>query len=430
LIIKRNIRLLNRQNPNIVIFIIYGLLFDVSLNIYKPFAVKFLSRLGGGAGLITLFNSMPGIIAALMLLPGTLFMSRRKNMKSATAAVLYSARCFLPIIALTPFFPENARPFVFVLLISLMNFPDALSQSMLQSSLVMFFKSGNVRARAISLRNKFGNFCIPVITLVLGVIISFIPQNDAQTLVFYQIFFVFAFIIGLAEIHIFRKLTHEAPTPAASKTEVSETGTPETETPSADNSGIPKKGVIKAALANKIFRSYFIKTLVFYVTWQSGWALGSIYQIHNLGANEIWLALFAVGSGLTSFFTAGFWSRRIAKKGNQKTMVLAALAAALNIIIVGSAPNLFLMLPATCFGGFAGIGLNITLLNGLLRHTPDENRMVYIGIYNTMVNLSLGLSPLLALLLMGGIGLVPTMFVIGCSRAVSACFLNLKADKE
>lgn len=412
------------MSPNIIIFILYGLLYDVVVNMYKPFAVKFLSRLGGDATHITLYNSLPGIVAASVLLPGMLYLSKHKNVRSVVTVILYIARSFLLLIALSPFFPEKLRPLAFVGLISLMNFPEALSQSAIQCSLASFFKSGSIRAQAISLRNKFGNFSIPVITLITGLIISFIPRNDSQVMIFYQVFFVFAFLVGLIEIRVFKKFKVELEPPT----------TKEDAVPGNKKNTVraifSKESVVMTVFKNKVFRNYLIFTLIYYVSWQGGWALSSIYQITNLGANEMWLALFAVGSGLSSFFAATFWSRYIAKRGNQKTMILAGYALALNMILIGLTPNLPLMIIASCYSGFASIGLNITLLNGLLQATPDEDRMVYIGVYNTFVNISLGVSPLLSLILVNKIGVVFTIFIIGFARAISSTLLLIASKKK
>jgi hypothetical protein len=418
---------------------VYGLLYDVVINIYKPFAAKFLERIGGGAFHISLYNSLPGIVAALALLPGTLLLRKNKNVKSATVVLLRITRSFLLLAALSPFFPENLRAVTFLFVISLMNFPDALSQSAIQSSLAKFFTSGEVRAQAISLRNKFGNFSIPVVTLIMGLIISFIPRSESQIVTFYQLFFVMSFLVGLAEVFVFKKFRYETePDNALSETEPG--NAPAEPEPgkqpvsdaekNTDVTAPSKKGVIKSVLSNKVFRHYLFFTLIYYVTWQSGWALSTIYQIENLGANEIWLALFAVGSGLTSFFSAAFWSRYIAKKGNGRAMVMAGYALALNMTFIALTPNLPLMVLACCYGGFAGIGINITLLHGLLIATPEKDRMVYIGMYNTFVNISLGVSPMLSLLLVNKIGIVYTMHVVGLSRVISASLLLLAYRKK
>lgn len=50
---------------NLKLFITSGIFSIISLNLYTPFAVKFLQRLGGDEFYISLFNSLPGFIGIL-----------------------------------------------------------------------------------------------------------------------------------------------------------------------------------------------------------------------------------------------------------------------------------------------------------------------------------------------------------------------------
>ena len=407
---KRGLAELTRLSPNIPVFIVYGLLYDAAVNVYKPFSMKFLTRLGGDETFISLMNSLPGIIAAAVILPGAIFLNRFRNIKRVTRVLFLTSRSVLLAIAFIPFFPAAARPYLYVALISLMNLPDSLSQTAVQASLGTFFKNGGVRAAAISLRNKFGNIFIPVVTILTGLIFAIFPKNDAQTINFYQTLFVAAFIIGLFEIKTFGKFKIEAE---------------ESERPVKKASF----GTVLKVFNDKKFTGYMASTLIFYFCWHSGWTLSGIYHINNLGANEIWLAVFAVASGVSSFFSAGFWNKQIAKRGNEKTLIAAALAVAGNMFMMGLSPNLVSMIPAMVFTGFSSIGVNIVLLNGLIANTPDEDRMVYVGVYNTCTSVSLGVAPLAALMLLNRVGVVYTMFAVGAARTVSAGAMYLMNKK-
>ena len=416
---------MNRLSPNVKVFIVYGLLYDAVVNVYKPYSMKFLTRLGGDETYISLLNSLPGAVAALALLPGAVFLSGRMNGRRASnggtsganqliRAFFFISRSILLIVAFIPFFPASIRPVLYVALISLMNFPDALSQTAVQASLGRFFVDGNVRATAISLRSKFGNIFMPVMTVLTGVIISVIPKDDGQIMTVYQCFFLAAFVIGLFEIKTFGKFKED---PLA-----------------VQDAAPPRKtdfNSVKNVFKNKRFTNYLASTLFFYFCWQAGWALSVIYQIQSLGANEIWLAAFAVANGVTSFLTAGFWGGRIKKYGNERTLFTASVFVAFNMFVIALAPNLYIMVLASVYSGFASVGMSIVLLNSLISATPDEDRMVYIGVYNTCVNISLGVAPMASLLLMNrvGIGVVNTMFVVGAVRMTASLGFWLRNKK-
>lgn len=322
---------------------------------------------------------MPGFVGAAVLLPALFYLLKVEKKKPVTCVFIFISRFILLLIAFVPTLPNELRPMAFVLLISVMNFPEAVSQASMQSLSGDLF-DGRVRATAFSLRNKFGNLLILMVTLLSGMIISYIPSSEEGIMLCYRIFFVAAFLVGLAEVFYFSKLKEEynpkyAPEKAQGKMDI-------------------KLKDIKEVFQNKAFKSFAICTLIYYVTFHSGWAVSSIYIIKNLGANEIWLAIISVTSGLTSFLFASRWNRLIAKKGNDIALTAACLIMAINTFVIVISPNLYVLILQSMINGIGIIGLNITLLNGLLINTPDKNRLLYIGVYNTFMNLSLGLSPL------------------------------------
>jgi len=372
-------RRLRRLDSNIIVFVKYGLLYDIMLNLYRPFAVKFLTRLGGEEFHISLFNSVPGIVAVFALIPGALFLSRFKSLKRVTAMLFAMSRIVLLLFLFTPFFPAHITPWLFVCLIGALNFPDSISQSALQSYLGDVFDN-NTRGAAISARSKFGAIVVLIVTLATGLIIGFVPQTDGQTIIFYQIFFALAFTVGVFEILTFLKFKPrqkvDSITPAV-----------EAETVST---------CFKLVFANKKFVKFLILTVLFHVTWHAGWPLGSIIQIIELGANEVWLAIFAVVSAIAGFMTANLWNKLSQKKGSSFAFTAAAFMVASNALIISVAPNNWFLIITFVIGGAAGIGTTMSLLNGLLETTPDNGRIFYFGVYNTFINISLAVSPFIA----------------------------------
>ncbi|MCL2699246.1 MAG: MFS transporter [Defluviitaleaceae bacterium] len=411
--IKAEINSLNRLNPNITVFITYGLLFDVFFNMYRPFATKFLERMGGTAFHIALFNALPGLGAALVILPGAIILSRRKSAQKLTSIFFLISRLFILLIAFVPTFPIELQPLLFILFISLMNLPEAVAQTSLQSFLGVVF-DGRVRSTAITLRNKFGNIAVPAITLATGLIIGLLPRSDAERILYYQSFYVAAFIISLFEISRFLKLK-ELPL----KKMASPLPTPVEEEPKS------KPGFKTALQITKEpkFKLFLITTMVFQFTWQAGWPIVTIYQIKTLGANELWLAAFAVIAGITSFLCAGRWNKLIYKRSNGLALIIAAFFMAVNMFLFAAAPSLPVLLIVSVFTGISTIGLNITLLNGMLEATPSENRIIAIAVYNTFANISLFLSPFFANAILELTGITNALMLIGVARALAGGLL-------
>ena len=394
---RLSIRHLNRINPNVMVFVVYGMLYDMMLNLHNPFVAKFLERLGGGSMSISLINSLPGLLAIFVLLPGLFIVRRFRSKKKITAIFIFFSRLFLLFIAFIPALPPLLRPALFILFFSLMNIPHSVSQSALQSFLGTIF-DGRMRSTAISMRTKFGNIIIPVTILITGSIIGAVP--DAHKLLTYQIFFMLAFVVGCFETYIF--LRFKEPSVDLEESEI----TPVKETLS----------LLSGVMRDKTFLAFLVPIILFYYTWHSGWALGSIYFIMVLEANEFWIGIFLVAAGVSSFFTSGLWNRLIQRSGNDFTIIVCAVGIMLNMFLYVLCKNVYAMTICQLFSGSVSTGLNIALLNGLLAATPDKNRMLYIGVYNTFLNISLAVAPLVTQLFISRTGVVNTILLVGVMR--------------
>ena len=396
------------RGTNVWVFIMYGLMFDLVNNLWRPFAVKYLERLGGGELEIALLSALPGLVAAIVLLPGAIIFRRFTNQKRATATFILISRAMLLLLALTPAMPPAVRPLLFVVLVAIMNCPDALSQTSLQNFLGTVF-GGQTRGQAIAIRTKIGQALIPVVTITSGLAITFLPNTDEQRMFLYQIFFVGAFLLGIIEVLMFNRF--KVPEYA--------------QVPPAAQEKAPKGHVLKGILKDKRFRAFFIPTICFAFTWQAGWPLVNMYIVIDLQATEMWLAIFALISGVTAFLSGAFWQNLLRKRGNTITFVVAAILLGGNLFVFPLMPNVQLIAVVHVFSGFSAIGINTVLLNGVLEATPDQNRMTYLAFFNTLMNISLFVAPFFAYLLLTFMGVQAAMFVIGGLRLFGALFIWL-----
>jgi len=388
------------RGTNVWVFILYGLLFDTAANLWRPFALPFLSRLGGEEIHITLLNSLPGAVAAVVLLPGALLFRKFANQKKATAAFILLSRALILVLALIPALPPHVRPMLFVVMLGLMNCPDALSQTSLQSFLGSVF-NGNMRGQAIAMRTKFGQAIIPVVSIITGLVITFVPRTEEQRMMLYQGFFIIAFLVGVWEVRMFMRLKVE-------------------ERPPAETADSPRKReIFLAIMRDKRFRLFFFPAIFFVFTWQAGWTLFAFHQVRVLNATELWFAIFALASGVSAFISGSFWQKWLRKYGNNAIFVISGMLLAANTIMTPFVPNVQMMAVISLFTGFSAIGINTALLNGVLEATPDENRMIYLAFYNTIVNVSLFIAPFFAHLLFTIWGNAMALFIISGLRIAS-----------
>ena len=405
------------RGTNVWVFIMYGLLFDVVNNLWRPFSAVFLQRLGGGEFEIALLNALPGAVAAIVLLPGAMLFRRFSDRKRATAAFILISRALLLGIALVPMLPAGIRPLLFVVLLAVMNCPDALSQTSLQSFLGTIF-AGNTRGQAIALRNKFGQALIPVVTITTGLLITFLPRTDQQRMILYQIFFVVAFLFGVWEVLMFRRL--KVATYGAA---------PDVDSPPANQKPASDWALLPTIIKDRRFLAFFIPIVIFMFTWQAGWPLVAIHQVITIQATELWFAIFGLASGIGAFASGGLWQRMLRKYGNNTVLICSTILLSVNMFLFPITPNVQFMALLSLFTGISTIGINAALLNGVLEATPDENRMVYLAFYNTVVNISLFVAPFFAHTLLGWVGNINAMFIVGFMR-IAATILVWVAIKK
>ena len=385
------------RGTNVLTFIMYGLLFDTVNNLWRPFAAVFLERLGGTELYFSLLSSLPGLVGAVVLLPGAVMFRKFTNKKRATAGFILVSRFMLLALAAIPVMPAEIRPLLFVVFVAIMNCPDALSQTSLQSLLGTVF-NGSERGQAIALRTKFGQAMIPVVTIFSGLAITFIPATEQERMFLYQLFFAGAFVFGLAEVFVFNRLKVCSGPTLAEASQVS-----------------AFRQLIKIS-KDKKFRRFFIPALCFAFTWQAGWPLFSIFQVRVIESTELWFAVYALMGGFASLVSGRFWQRILRKHGNNTTFVVSAGVLALNALMVPFVPNVQIMAIVSFIGGFSAIGINTSMLNGVLEATPDENRMMYLAFYNTAINVSLFVAPIFSAFLLMATNITLALVTIGVMR--------------
>jgi len=400
------------MNSNIMIFVLYGMLFDLGANIYRPFAAMYLIRIGGDAFHITLLNALPWLAASLFLIPGSFFLSRAKNSKRITCVLIFLSRMMLFLAVFIPTLPPAYMPIAFIAVMTLLHIPEALSQASLQS-IVGTVLTGNQRPIAIGIRNKFGHLCILVASITTGLIISYVPQTEDQTLLLYQVFFVLAFFVGLVEIYTFNRF----------KLPVKEENI---ESPRRKFSDIFKM------LKDKRFMKFTTAIMFFHVSWFGLSPLFVLLQIDRLGANELWIAMGAAGSGISAILSASFWTKYINKYGNHKALTISTFMMGISVLLFMTAQSAQMLAAISLYAGFCMMGTTTTIFNGLLSATPDEDRMTYIGVYSTLINIAQFAGPFVALMFLNMFGLMWALAIIGILRMVASglIYISGRVPKE
>ncbi|PKM96086.1 MAG: hypothetical protein CVU84_04630 [Firmicutes bacterium HGW-Firmicutes-1] len=361
----------NLFQKNLKYYILYGIVFELITNLYKPFSVKFLERIGGSDFDISLFNALPGLIMLFTLIPGILLL-RNLNIKKTTGLMVVLSRIFILLYAFVPFFPIAYQPFAFTMITALMSAPTAIYLTGFQSLTGDLFEPDEW-VKAVSVKSKYSVLMIIFITLLTGQLLTVLPQNDNQRILLYQGFFLLAFLFTGVELGLLKKMkvTHHT-----------------------QNAIGPFKDVIKHIFSNKRFMLYVYCSLTFHFGWQMGWPLFTIYTIKNLGANEYWLAIISISSLVTMFIGHIYWPRLIMKYGNATITAVCTVGMSITPILYIVSKNLYVLVVMAAIAGIVTSGTLTVLLSGVLEVIPRENRMLYMGVYTTFTNITLTIAPI------------------------------------
>lgn len=392
------------QSKNIRNFIWYGIYYEIATALYKPFSAKFVERLGGSEWHISLLSSLPGLMMLLAVVSGTLFIRNIRNQKKVTMVQIAAGRLVILLFAAVPFLPIGIRPMVFVMLFALMSYPLGIYQVSYQSYLGDAIRPAE-RAVAIGLRNKYAILATMITTLLTGLALSRLPSTDGGRLALYQLFFVLAFIIGMIELISFGRLDNAM-------------------------SEIKEKEKLLPALKNifkdRTFTPFLWASLAFHFGWQMGWPLFSIYQIKVLGATETWLSVLAVVSGLSMSYFQKFWIGQIERNGSAKVNAFATLGMALTPILFLMSKTLYVLTFVSAITGFFTSGTITVLMHSLLEVVPERRRTLYMGVYNTFINLSLAVSPLIGHAFLANFGMGIALMITAFFRLIGSYAFHLR----
>lgn len=388
-----------KENPTYYWFVWSGVMGSIVASLFAPFTVKFLERIGGTDFHISLLNSLPGIIGVAVSLPGALWLAghKGKGLKALTVELTLASRLLvvslIPLVWLSP----AMAPICCVLLLAIKNIPESISQTAFQGLTGDLF-SPEERSTAITQRNRYSVPATLAVSLAAGVILRELPSNDAERLTIYQVFFILAALFGIVEVLFMHRMRN-------TDAQISE-------------SLPPWREIVRIVVKNKRFMQYVGTSLVYYFSWQMGWPLFNIYQIINLRADELWLSIIGVLSSIGMFIGFKFWNQIIMRHGNIRAAVFATLGMSLNPLLMAVFPNLYWLSGVNLLIGFFTAGTMTVLLNALLEATPQEFRVVYVGTYNTLVNASLAVSPIVSYFILRAVGIIPALAVVCMCRLV------------
>ncbi len=368
---------LRKNERNALMLTIEGTLAAIALNLTNPFYSMFARRMGAGDYQIGLISSLPSLVVLFTLIPGSLLVDKCFDKKKIVASFIAISAVLFGTVSLTPL-TGNVRVIVFILSISILNFPYSLYTISWQSFFSDVFSLGNTNA-PYALRTKVSTFFGVVTLLTAGLVLAYIPKSDIGRIHTYQVFYILAFLLTLIQMKMLLNVK-------------------DYELPKCPVSAKPieaLKSAMRGLKKNKGFSTFILLAFFFHVAWQMAWPLFFIYQVDYLFANEAWISYLNVAYGLASTLMFGYWSKMIDKKGPVLVLVIGAIGMALNPVLLIMTNNLIVALVIYVALGLMSPAFLLGLFQSLLQVVPEDGKTLNLAIYTTAINVSGFLSPLI-----------------------------------
>ncbi len=357
---------------NLRIFITFGVLFELMNVFYNPYAMKFLERIGGNEFHFSLINSTKGIIMIFTALPAAFIINKIADKQKITANLVLAMAVIIFSMFFIPMLPANYQVMSFIVILTLLMVPISIYNISYQNITAEIFPLR--RARVISKRSIYTILFTTIVTITSGLIFRYFAQDNSEYIFIYRIFYVMAFVFGLLAFFVFKKLYY---------------------IPKETHEKIKFKGSFKRVFKNKRYTKFVLSSTIFHFGWQMGWPLFSIYTIKTLGADEFWLSLITVGSAITMLISLRIWPRLIEKYGNEKIAYICTFGMAITPLLYVLSKSLLVLVIFSSLSGIFTSGTITVLFSDMLEVVPEKNRVIYVGYYNILTNITLAISPLI-----------------------------------
>ena len=394
-------------NYNLRIFITFGVLFELMNVFYNPYAMKFLERIGGNEFHFSLINSTKGLIMVFTALPAAFIINKIIDKQKVTANIVLVMALTIFSLFFIPMLPSDYQVISFIVILTLLMIPISFFNISYQNITGEIFPVK--RARVLSKRSIYTIIFTTTVTISSGLIFRFFADDNSEFIMIYRIFYIMAFISGVMAYLVFKKLNY---------------------TPIKTIENIKFKGSLKKVFKNKRYTKFVFSSTIFHFGWQMGWPLFSIYTIKTLGADEFWISIISVGSAIVMLFSLRIWPRLIEKYGNEKIAYICTFGMAITPILYVMSKTLFVLAIFSSLSGLFTAGTITVLFADMLEVIPEKNRVIYVGYYNVLTNMTLVISPLVGHYFFESRGIIFALIITSVFRLFGGLSFMIRERSE
>lgn len=354
--------------------------YGVLAGIVNTFLAVFIMRVGGTDTHVGLLSSLPALVSIFASIPGSRLVEREKKPLSVLVITAILNRLgYLGIALVSFFFLANAADAI-VVLVALLTIPGAIANVAFTT---MFAQAvpPEKRAHVVAIRNVWIGIVSTITAFAGGKFLDYIlfPIN-------YQILFAVAFAGSmLSAYYVSRIRLPEQSTKAPARAEESPRGA---------------RAFIAMLRGSRKFTGFALSSFIFHWGLFFPVPLYSIYWVRVLNASEGWVGVFSMVGSATSIVFYPLWSRLTTHRGNLYTIVLSTIGLALYPLATAFSPAVEWIILVSFLGGVFSSGYGLTFFNRLLQVSPEQHRASYIAGYNTLINVTAFVGPIISALLL------------------------------
>ena len=366
-------------------------------NLAAPYLGLFALGLGATPSQIGMLTAFPNLIGNLLQIPAGLWSERMKDKRILPIVGGYLARSTWALLAIVPFLvPPQYRVGVVILLATFRILAANIgvpAWTALQAELI----PRAIRGRYYANRNIVCNISAVAATVLATVLLTLrFPLN-------FQLIFGGAAALGLTATYIFSTIEFA-------------------QSPPKPRRGISFRAKVQAfwgeVRTQKDFRSYVRSSLI----WNFGVNLASslfvVYFVEDLGGAAGFWAVFSGVNLATQVLVQRYWGRLADVFGQKNVMLASGIGAVFLPLLWWGTRSTWFPLIIYIINGVAWGGYNLGAFNLLLEITPDDNRTVYVGAYNTLMGLAMAAGPLVGGFAAESFGLRPVFLASSLFRAL------------
>ncbi len=344
-------------------------------NLAAPYLGLFALALGATPSQIGMLTAFPNFMGNILQIPAALLTERQKDKRILPIIGGILNRSSWLLLAFLPFFfePEYRVPIVILLatfriMAANLGVP---AWTALQAGLI----PQSIRGKYYANRNVVLNTCAVFATILANFLLRLnFPVS-------YQIIFVVATILGYVSVYLFGQIAFEQAPPK--------------EKANSKQSYRTKIRAFTREIGKQTdFRNYVVSAIV----WNFGIHIASplfvVYFVEDLGGPAGSWALFSAVNLASIVLLQRYWGRLADFFGQKSVMMVSGLGIITMPLWWVIAPNTWFPFIIHIINGVFWGGYNLAAFNLLLEVTPDANRSVYVGVYNTMMGVATAVGPL------------------------------------